>query len=103
MCHVFIDTEKPPVEDDVPLFLKETLETFAGSTVERVIDNKWGFTKEAKGFMKAEAAAKNKKMQQGIEGVEQKGEKSLSKPKQEWKPNPERQQRMEDIFGKPNF
>ncbi len=68
-----------------------------------MIDNKWGFTKEAKGFMKAEAAAKNKKMQQGIEGVEQKGEKSLSKPKQEWKPNPERQQRMEDIFGIPNF
>lgn len=103
MCHIFIDTDKPPVEEDVPLFLKEVLETFPTSTVERENKNPWGFTKEAKSFIKAEAAAKNKAKQQGLAGVEQKGNKSLSKPKTEWKPSPERQKKMEDIFGKLNF
>lgn len=33
MCHIFIDTDKQPVQDDVPLHLGKVLETFNGSTV----------------------------------------------------------------------
>jgi hypothetical protein len=33
MCHVFIDTGKQPVEDDVPAELGMILETFPGSKV----------------------------------------------------------------------
>lgn len=33
MCHIFMDTGKRPVEDDVPLFVGEVLKTFPGSQV----------------------------------------------------------------------
>lgn len=86
MCHVFIDTDKPPVEDDVPLFTKEVLGQFPGSTVEKVNPSPWSYSKEAKNYVKAESRAKQKASQQQIEGVQQKKE--------------EKKKKLEDIFGK---
>lgn len=33
MCHIYMETKKRPVEDDVPLFVGEVLKTFEGSQV----------------------------------------------------------------------
>lgn len=38
MCHIYQATGKQPVEDDVPIYIGEVLETFEGSTVVKEVN-----------------------------------------------------------------